>query len=201
MSLRQKLILASKSPAAEISYDNSLAQKLFLKAIETGLSSESILTEIKPLLRNINTSDEDLIFAVGQASSSDLQRSNKLHKSKVSSKGRVNMINIGSTVHEEYDEKVNEIEDSKIKKEKDTEIVRLMRGMQEQLDKLQNELTDLKATKEKSETRKAEKPKMYKCKNCIDHNKTWCDHCFVCGDDSHIARRCPTKGNEQGLRR
>ena len=54
---KTKLVLASKSPAAEISYDEHLAQKLFLKAVETGLSSESILSEIKSLLRDPGTSD------------------------------------------------------------------------------------------------------------------------------------------------
>ena len=56
MSLRQKLVLTSKSPAAEISYEH-LAQKLFLKAVETGLSSETIFSEIKSLLRDPGTSD------------------------------------------------------------------------------------------------------------------------------------------------
>ena len=79
MSLRQKLIVLSKSPAAEIKYDQDLVQRLFLKSLETGLASETIMTEIKPLLRNPSVSDEDLIFAIGQASSSDQQRSVKLN--------------------------------------------------------------------------------------------------------------------------
>ena len=40
MSLRQKLIVLSKSPAAEIKYDQDLVQRLFLKSLETGLTSE-----------------------------------------------------------------------------------------------------------------------------------------------------------------
>ena len=68
MSLRQTLVLASKPPAAEISYNEPLAQNLFLKTVETGLSNESILSEIKSLLRDPTTSDENLIFSVGQTS-------------------------------------------------------------------------------------------------------------------------------------
>ena len=68
MSLRQTLVLASKPPAAEISYDEPLAQNLFLKTVETGLSNESILSEIKSLLRDPTTSGENLIFSVGQTS-------------------------------------------------------------------------------------------------------------------------------------
>ena len=71
MSLRQKLIVLLKSPAAEINYDQNLVQRLFLKSLETRLTSKTIVTEIKPLLRNPRVSDEELIFAVGQASSND----------------------------------------------------------------------------------------------------------------------------------
>ena len=65
MGLRQKLVPASKSPPAETSVDENLTQKPFLKAVETSLSSESIFSEIRSLLRDPATSDEDLIFAVG----------------------------------------------------------------------------------------------------------------------------------------
>ena len=90
MSLRQKLIVLSKSPAAEIKYDQDLVQKQFLKSLETGLTSEAIMTEIKLLLENPSMSDEDLIFAVGQASSSDQQRSVKLNKNRI--RPRVNAV-------------------------------------------------------------------------------------------------------------
>ena len=83
MSLRQKLIVLSKYPITEIKYDQDLVQRLFLKSLETGLTSETIMTEIKPLLRNPSVSDEDLIFAIGQASFSDQQHSVKLNKSKI----------------------------------------------------------------------------------------------------------------------
>ena len=73
MSLCQNLIVASNSPVPEIKYDKGLVQRLFLKALETGLTSETIVTEIKPLLRNPKTTDKDLIFAVGQATSCDQQ--------------------------------------------------------------------------------------------------------------------------------
>ena len=89
LSLRQKLIVLSKSPAAEIKYDQDLVQRLFLKSLETGLTSETIMTEIKPLLKNPTVPEKDLIFAVGQDSSYDQQRV-KLNKSKI--RPRVNAV-------------------------------------------------------------------------------------------------------------
>ena len=66
MSLRQKLVLASKSHGAEIPFYEVFAKRLFLKALETGLLSDAIVSEMKPLLTNIKMSDEDLTFAIGQ---------------------------------------------------------------------------------------------------------------------------------------
>ena len=62
--MRQKLVLASKSPGAKIPFDEVLAKRLFLKALETALLSGAIVSEIKPLLKNIKVSDKDLIFTV-----------------------------------------------------------------------------------------------------------------------------------------
>ena len=56
--------------------------KDLLTSLETGLTSETIMTEIKPLLKNPSVPDKDLIFAVGQDSSYDQLRSVKLNKSK-----------------------------------------------------------------------------------------------------------------------
>ena len=78
MSLRQKLVLASKSTVAEISCDKHLAYKIFLKAVELGLNCQSILPEINSLLKDRTPSDEGLIFAVGQASLANSQPLRKI---------------------------------------------------------------------------------------------------------------------------
>ena len=49
LSLRQKLIVLSKSPAAETKYDQDLVQRLFLNWLETGLTSETIVTECETI--------------------------------------------------------------------------------------------------------------------------------------------------------
>ena len=90
------------------------------------------MTEIKPLLRNPSVTDEDLILAVGQASSSDQQCSVKLNKSIIRS--RVN------AVETEY-EAENELhlipskQDSN-KENKSVEMLDLLRSVQEELSNL-----------------------------------------------------------------
>ena len=115
-----------------------MSQKNFLKAVETDLSSESILFEIKSLLRDPEISDEDLIFAVGQASSAGSQRWHKISKVKWS-KGRVNMLNLSRSIPDEYDEKLLS-EPTSNKTGGDEALTELLKSMQKQLSNLQGQV-------------------------------------------------------------
>jgi len=77
MELRQRVLLSSGSPGSSVKYDKVLVQQIFLKTIETGLSSEVVLNDVKSLLRDNKISDEDLIFKISQAANSDIERSAK----------------------------------------------------------------------------------------------------------------------------
>ena len=68
----------------EIKYDQNLVQRLFLKSLVAGLTSETIMTEIKHLLRNSTVSIKALYsLQVRLPSSFDQQRSIKLNKKKI----------------------------------------------------------------------------------------------------------------------
>ena len=45
-------MLAPKNPSGEIPFEELLAKRLFLRTLETGLLSDAILSEVKPLLKN-----------------------------------------------------------------------------------------------------------------------------------------------------
>ena len=136
MNLKQKLIVLSKSPTAKINYDQDLVQRLFLISLETGLKSETIMTEIKPLLRNLSLSGEDRIFALDQASSSDQQRSVKLNKSKI--RPRVN----GVELEYEAEDELNLIpsKQDSTKENKSVEMLGLLRSAQKELSNLRTDL-------------------------------------------------------------
>lgn len=57
-------MVAYKSPCAEIPFEEVLAKRLFLEALEAGLLGDPIVSETKPLYK---VSDKDLIFATIQA--------------------------------------------------------------------------------------------------------------------------------------
>ena len=62
---KERQVLQSVAVITKSDITEDLVQKLFLKLLERWLTSETKVTEVKPLLRNPSVSDEDLIFAVG----------------------------------------------------------------------------------------------------------------------------------------
>ena len=77
LTIRQKIISASKESDNGVMYDASSVQSLFLHALQTGLADETIRTKIRPLIQNPKVADEDLIGAMSLAISAEAERSNK----------------------------------------------------------------------------------------------------------------------------
>ncbi len=50
LTIRQKIIFASKESGSEITYDSASVQSLFLHALETGLKDETIRAQLRPLV-------------------------------------------------------------------------------------------------------------------------------------------------------
>ena len=188
MSLRQKLIVLLKSPAAEINYDQKIVQRLFLKSLETRLTSKTIMTEIKPLLRNPRVLDEDLIFAVGQASSNDQQRSVKLNKSKI--RPKVNAVEMKY----EADNELNLIpsKQDSTKASKSVETLDLLRSVQKELSNLRTDVNTLKKPKKEVRDHRCEQKDKYMCKRCLKNDEEVCTHCFKCCGEGHC-QKVPVK--------
>ena len=77
LTIRQKVISASKESGRGIKYDASSVQSLFLHALETGLADETICAKVRPLTRDPQVADEDLIDVMSLAISAETERSNK----------------------------------------------------------------------------------------------------------------------------
>ena len=195
MTLKQKLVLASKSPAAEASHDKHVAQKLLLKTVETGLSSESIFPEIKLLLRI--TSYEDMIFAVVQSSSTEFKRLSKISKAKGSIKNRVNMLNLTRSVSEVCDEKLL-TKPSSNKAGGDEALTELLKSIQKQLNNLQGQVKEMKLDNKTSRQNFLSDGRRFrsnKCQDCLANNFA-CVHCFLlCRGEEVIAHRREMAGD------
>ena len=73
LTIRQKIISASKESDSGIKYDASSVQSLFLHALETGLADETIRAKIRPLTKDPKVADEDLIGAMSLAISAETE--------------------------------------------------------------------------------------------------------------------------------
>ena len=62
IEIREKLVLTSKT-SGENKYDEVLATRLFLRSVERGLGSNSILQEIRLALRSQGLTNEDILSA------------------------------------------------------------------------------------------------------------------------------------------
>ena len=61
LTVRQKIIFASKESGSNITYNETSVQGLFLHVLETGLIDETIRAKMRPALKDPSVADEDLI--------------------------------------------------------------------------------------------------------------------------------------------
>ena len=146
------------------------------------------MTETKPLLRNPSVTDEDLISAVGQASSSDQQCSVKLNKNII--RPRVNAVEKEYEAENELD-LIPSKQDSN-KENKSVEMLDLLRSVQKELSNLKTDVNTLEKAEKKVRDHRGEQKDKYMCKRCIDNDKEVCTHSFQCSGEGHIARKCPS---------
>ena len=91
LDARNKVLFASKEEGSEEEYGTHLVQNAFLKALETGLRDENLLTNIRPLLRSQTSSDEDLMELVNELSSVQTQR-----RLKISTQGKAHVVSVNA---------------------------------------------------------------------------------------------------------
>ena len=77
---KRQVIFASQESESQLQYDPVLVQKLFLRAISTGLISYSIKADIDPYLNDINVSDEILLEKLNLAANNEAERKHKSGK-------------------------------------------------------------------------------------------------------------------------
>ena len=192
LTVRQKIISASKESDSGIKYDASSVQSLFLHTVETGLADETIRAKIRPLTQNPKVADEDLIGAMSLAISAEAERSNKF-----------NLASKGKSV------KVSAIEsaaESNTKKElqKDQQVLATLKAVQAELATMKAEVKNLReaASNQKADpmmpshagngVRTGARP--LGCQECRRKREgDRCPHCYLCGGLYHIARYCQSR--------
>ena len=204
LTIRQKIISASKESDSGIKYDASSVQSLFLHAVETGLADETIRPKIRPLTRDPNVADEDLIGAVSLAISAEMERSNKfslVNKPKATKVCTVENVTEGNGRKEQ---------------QRDQQLLATLKAVQADLAAVQSEVKTLRETttvqsantaRTYASSRASTGVRQLGCKECKGRGQgDECPHCYFCGGLNHIARFCQKKfairsqqGNEHRL--
>ena len=171
LTIRQKILLASKESESKIKYDEELVQGLFFYALETGLADETIQAKIRPLLKNASAADEELIEVMSQAMSAETERTNKfnlLGRTKLATKVSIVEAGTGAESHETVKSKTHE-----------SQILAAIKAIQSELNAVQSEMATLhKKVDGKSGTntevgkgaRLSRSTYPRKCKSCQENN-------------------------------
>ncbi|CAB4027359.1 Hypothetical predicted protein, partial [Paramuricea clavata] len=90
LELRQQVLFTSRVMEEDVKYSHELVQAVLLRALETGIKSETICAKMRPLFKKHDVTDEELIKGVGDAMSEETERLNKLTLSSRKQAAKVN---------------------------------------------------------------------------------------------------------------
>ena len=99
MELRQKILIGNKEADLGVEYNPKTVQTLFLHSIETGLTSETIHTKMRPFLRE-GVTDEQLIQEITVAASTENECQNKLNAANRGKQAKIASIQPNETAAE-----------------------------------------------------------------------------------------------------
>ena len=191
LSLRERILFASKAEETGLKYDARLVYNLFTHAFETGLREESIRTKIRDVLHcKEGCSDENLMESLNKIVSIEEERQNKFRasQSKNTREPRVNSHSTGNT--DETPKRQGNHNDN-------SRLLSTIEALQAQVADLS---TRFENQRESTNIQHSAPRFRKRCQSCQNNNVNQCNHCFKCGSTDHMARSCKTpSGNGNKL--
>ena len=174
LALRQNIIFSSQEAGSAFNYNKELVQNMFLHSVLTGISSESIKNDLKPLLSDPEISDEMLLERVNIAAHNETERQDKHRRTKTH-------VNVLQEVPEEKTKGTTQLDMKQIHQE----IKALIRA----------EVNALKETGahmgNNRQGYRRRSPDEWGCEECRKKGEgRQCRHCFRCGSLGHLAKGC-----------
>ena len=199
LGLREKLLNAAEKENW-VRYNAAQIQEVFLEALRTGISDESVKWRNEPLIVSGTAAserlDQEIVSTLKAIEAEEVIRREKQEQMARISRLAVNEVNIplptntipsqtptSSSLEAKLLQKLNENSET-------------MKAMQNTMQSLQNEVNNLKVNKPQGGTKLSKK--QFGCDFCVQNNKNSCSHCFLCGAGDHKSfdPNCPKrKGN------
>ena len=195
LDLQNKVLFVSQEDDSKFDYGFPLVQNTFLKSLETGLRDDILVTNLRPILRTPDISDEYLMKHVNELSSNQAERQSKLEQKseKVSSTKVIESQRVSKTKEnpKPNDELLTEIREIKselamLKQQKNSNFVAPSSWPME---------GNLNRARGRGRGGgRGSAPRMYRgWPNCqsIRQSYSW-EHCFKCGSPDHYKSDCPS---------
>ncbi|CAB4034365.1 Transposon Ty3-G Gag-Pol poly [Paramuricea clavata] len=187
LELRQQVLFTSRVMEEDVKYSHELVQAVLLRALETGIKSETICAKMRPLFKKHDVTDEELIKGVGDAMSEETERLNKL---TLSSRKQAAKVNSCMYDKDGQESKASKNVQSGEKGKRDTLMMTL--------EAVKADIANIKSSMVANNRNDGKQRPA--CPKCKSQGNGKCTHCYICGSDEHYARGCKQRsGNGRGL--
>ena len=209
LDARNKVSFANQEEKSSNEYPTQLVQNTFLKTVETGLRDESLVTNLRPFLRQGGITDEDLMKNLNDLATVQAERKAKSFSATACPRA------VAANVACVDSDSVTPLTKKHLKyRENETDTKALSAEVRE----LKSELAELKRTFIGNRVQQA--PRFYKhrgqgrgqnhgqrynrrqigCRQCQSTGMgNTCQHCFKRGDINHFHAQCRLQENSQRL--
>ena len=143
----------------DVTMDSEFIHNLFLRTLETGITDDRILAQIRPTLDDPNADERDLMKQVQRAMASLAERDSKTAEKKPQSSKKNAKVAIVET------------KDPKERKDRDTSLFDAIGHLTKKMEKVESDLKSL------SETKNPRPKAPRKCETCTKDNVSLCAHC------------------------